>query len=140
MPALADAGAAPDWMSGYWLSCAQGEQVSETWVGSGSGVLVGVNHTRAQRVGFEFLRIARNADGRQTYFAMPGGSKATAFLAVEQSASRIVFENTGHDFPQRIIYARNGDDLSARIEGVINGQERSQEWRFRRAPVDTQCR
>jgi len=44
-----------------------------------------------------------------------------------------VWENLGHDFPQRIIY-RKGDDSSlvARIEGTTPRGERHLEWVMRR--------
>ena len=58
----------------------------------------------------------------------------TSFRLIEQSATRFVFENPEHDYPQRIIYAQQNDgSLLMRIEGVENGQEESSEWLLRRA-------
>ena len=45
-----------------------------------------------------------------------------------------MFENAAHDFPQRVLYWRDGEALVARIEGTIAGKEKSEEWRFSRAP------
>jgi hypothetical protein len=80
---------------------------------------------------FEFLRIVL-ADGKPAYLTSPGGRPAEEFKSVEQSATRIVFENPAIEFPRRILYWRDGDALMARIEGTIKGETRSRQWRFER--------
>ena len=60
------------------------------------------------------------------------GRAPTAFRLVEVSGQRAVFENPGHDFPQRIIYRREGDTLHARIEGNQNGELRYSEWQWKK--------
>jgi hypothetical protein len=50
-----------------------------------------------------------------------------------------VFENPGHDFPQRLIYRRDGDRLTARIEGQAGGRTRTVEWAYRAAPLNARC-
>ena len=128
---------APDWLSGYWLSCENGRQVSETWTGAGSGELVGAGMTRtANGVDFEFLRIAPHERG-WAFFGSPRGAPATAFPLVKQEPGRVVFENFAHDFPQRIIYARTGDALTARVESADGRHGIS--WRYTRAPLDQAC-
>jgi hypothetical protein len=43
----------------------------------------------------------------------------------------VVFENAGHDFPQRIIYRRNADGtMTARIEGSTNGRQRGVDFSY----------
>lgn len=131
---------APDWLSGYWLSCAEGAETAENWIGAGRGVLLGTNITRGRRIQFEFLRIAPNGDAVLTYYSMPNGrAPPTEFTLIRQEPRRVVFENAAHDFPQRIIYARDGSALHARIEGEIDGRAESMEWRFRRARADEAC-
>jgi hypothetical protein len=131
-----NAGAAPDWMSGYWLSCEDGE-TAENWIGGGRGVLLGTNLSGG---GFEFLRIADNGRGGLSYFSMPNGrAPATEFAMAAHADQRVVFENPAHDFPQRIIYERDGDVMVARIEGPMNGREEAIEWRFRRAAPNARC-
>jgi Domain of unknown function (DUF6265) len=128
---------APDWMAGYWLSCERGVRTSETWTGAGSGVLVGTGFTHTPRgVDFEFLRIAPH-EGGYAYFGSPRGRPAVAFKLVASSASRVVFENPAHDFPQRITYERTGDALTARIETADGRQAMG--WTYRKAPLDTAC-
>ena len=109
----------------------------ETWIGAGSGVLLGVNRSPD---GFEFLRIADNGRGGLSYFSMPNGSSpATEFAMASNEAQRVVFSNPAHDFPQRVIYERTGDRLHARIEGEINGAAQGMDWNFRRAEADERC-
>ena len=122
------------WMNGSWVQEGASEKVSETWLGPGNGVLVGVNLTTwtTGRKSYEFLRIADTPTG-PSYFASPGGRAPVEFKLKESAAQRVVFENATHDFPQRILYWRDGDALVARIEGTAKGKERSEEWRFTRA-------
>lgn len=127
------------WMSGYWLSCDDGREVSETWSDPRGDLMVGHGVTLARgRASFEGLRIAPH-DGGLAYMAQPDGAPATAFPAVEVGPGRAVFENADHDFPQRIAYVREGDVLVARIEGAVDGRTRSMEWRFRRAELNARC-
>jgi len=127
----------PDWMSGYWLSCEDGE-IAESWIGAGAGVMLGTNLSSGAQSGFEFLRIAENGRGGLSYFSMPNGrSPATEFTMVTLVENRAVFENLAHDFPQRIIYERDGDALHARIEDA--GGRQGMDWRFHRAEQDTRC-
>ena len=78
-------------------------------------------------VGCEFFRI--QVQDAITYLTQPGGRPAVPFKMKEMSARRIVFENLGHDFPQRIIYWQTQPgELRARIEGTVNGKLESEEW------------
>jgi len=141
LTALLSAQAEPDlsWMSGYWLSCADGEEVSETWSDPRGGLMVAHGVTLARgRVSFEMLRVGPH-EGGLAYFAQPGGRAATIFLAIEVAPNRVVFANPKHDFPQRIIYARTGDVMTARIEGEINGRAEAMEWRYERAELNARC-
>ena len=131
------------WMSGYWLSCETGREVSETWSDPRHGLMTGMNVTvRNGRVGFELSRIAAadtTADAPFAYFAQPEGQPVTVFPVVESASQRVVFGLQTHDFPQRIVYEREGDVLNARIEGEIDGQARSVRWQFRKAELNSRC-
>ena len=75
---------------------------------------------------------AETSDGI-VYFASPMGRPATPFRLVQGGEKRAVFENKGHDFPQRILYWLTPDDtLHARIEGPRGGKTVSQEWAWKR--------
>lgn len=123
------------WMAGHWVDKRAGGDVEEVWLAPKGGVMLAMNRSLRQgAIDFEFLRIAE-VDGQLTYFASPRGRSPVAFIAVESSAERVVFENTAHDFPQRILYWRDGDALVARIEGPgPGGKPRGIQWRFLRLP------
>ena len=133
--------ASPDlsWMSGYWLDCAGGREVSETWSDPRAGLSVGHAVTvQRGRVSFEASRIGPTPQGF-AYVAQPGGAPPTVFVLAESGPARAVFANAENDFPTRVIYERDGDALKARIEGEIGGQARSMEWNFRAVPLNTRC-
>ncbi len=131
------------WMSGYWLSCDDGREVSETWSDPRGGLMLGTALTLegGKLTGFESSRIspASSAGGNVAYFAGVNGAPPVAFAAKETSGTRVVFENAGHDFPQRVIYERVGDVLNARIEGHMGDRDQSMSWSYRKADLNTRC-
>ncbi|MEQ1708724.1 MAG: DUF6265 family protein [Terricaulis sp.] len=129
----------PDWIAGYWLSCDNGAQVAENWLGAGTGTLLGTNFTQGEQASYEFLRVAANGRGGISYYSMPNGAPVTEFTMTSNENRRAVFENPAHDFPQRVIYWRDGGRLHARIEGEISGRLESQDWTFRRSRPDQNC-
>jgi hypothetical protein len=119
----------PDWMAGAWASEKDGVRMEEHWTRGSDGLMVGLHQdvTAAGKSSFEFLRIERR-DGKLVYLAMPHARPETPFPVKSATATRIVFENPDHDFPQRIIYWRDGAKLCARTEGTIKGKAESEEW------------
>ncbi len=110
-------------LSGAWG--ADGEIV-ELWLPPLRGLMVGINRS-SEGDGmpfFEYLRIEARADGVY-YIASPKGEGTTEFELTEVSASRAVFENPEHDFPQKIIYQRTGDALGAEVGAYRDGAWRS---------------
>ena len=146
LPLLAAIAATPagqvndlSWLAGHWLECTPRGETSETWTDARGGVMLGVSKTiRANRTDWELARIDTATEG-VTLFARPKGQSPTVFRAVSVIAGRVVFENAGHDFPQRVIYTRQGDRLSGRIEGTIGGRPRSIEWHYTAAPLNAAC-
>ena len=120
-------------MSGWWASESNGVRMEEVWTTSAGNVMLGLHRDVKPngKASFEFMRIEAK-DGKVVYQAQPGGRPATPFALKSETASRVVFENLGHDFPQRIIYWRSGGRLCARVEGTINGKEESEEWCWKR--------
>lgn len=131
------------WMSGYWLSCEAGREVSETWTDPRLNLMAGVSVTvRDGRVGFELSRIAPvdpTPAAPLAYFAQPEGAPVTLFPVIDSGPNRVTFEQAADDFPKRVIYEREGDVLSARIEGEIEGQARTIGWRFQTAELNARC-
>jgi hypothetical protein len=123
------------WLEGRWAGVQDGVESEEHWTSPAGGGLVGMHKDvqAGRMVGFEFFRIAPDQDGVLCYFTSPGGRPATPFRAVEQGASRVVFENREHDFPQRILYwLDDRGRLHARIEGTLEGKEQSEDWTWTR--------
>jgi hypothetical protein len=144
LASLAAAAVAPfdlGWLSGYWLSCDGGREVSETWTGPRGGILLGNGVTTAAdgEVSFEAMRIGPSASGI-SFYATPSGQSPAEFPMKSAGAQDVTFENPAHDFPQRVIYRRDGEQLIGRIEGVINGKERTATWAYRPAPLNARCR
>ncbi len=122
----------PGWMSGDWVREEGGAWTEEHWSRSRGGLMLGTGRRgRGDRVeSFEYMRIAREADGRLTFWGSPGGAPAVAFPAVETGPAKVVFENPSHDFPTRVGYSRSGNMLTATISGP--GGANPQSWRYRR--------
>lgn len=115
----------PTWIAGSWRV----GNVEEHWTAADGGMMVGMSKTAgAKKTAFEFLRIAE-VDGKLAYIASPQGKTPTIFPLKSSEASKVVFENLKHDFPQRIIYWRDGEKLCARVEAGDQGEQ----WCF--APV-----
>jgi uncharacterized protein DUF6265 len=129
-----------DWLSGYWLSCEDGVEVSETWSQRRGGIMLGSSITIGDDAfSWEQTRIEASEAGL-TFHAQPRGQAPAEFRLLRGGAGEAVFENLEHDFPQRVIYRRQGDRLTGRIEGVAGGQEQSMEWHYRAAPLNGRCR
>ena len=123
------------WMAGHWVQKSANEEVQESWLGPRGNTMVATNLTigAGGRASFEFLRIGVK-DGTLVYFAMPNGRPPTEFAMRSIGDGTVTFENPSNAYPTRIIYRRDGDALVARIEGVRQGKESFEEWRFTRAP------
>ena len=101
-----------EWLAGDWVGVRGKSSIEERWTPALGGSMFGVSRTvrtESDRLtAFEYLRVAER-DGGLVYVAQPGGRPPTSFLLTELSATRAVFENPRHDFPQRIVYEL-GDD------------------------------
>jgi len=119
-------------LAGTWVERKGSLVTDEIWLAPKAGEMAGVNRTvlGGKRSAIEYMRI-ESREGRPVYLASPGSKAPVAFKAVESSPTRLVFENTAHDYPQRVIYWSEGPEvLMSRIEGKVGGKERSQQWRF----------
>jgi CubicO group peptidase (beta-lactamase class C family) len=123
-------------MSGAWVADDAQGRTEEHWILPSGSMMLGVNRTVAsgKTVHYEQLRIERRADGI-FYVSSPVRQATTEFRLVKSDRMRAVFENPAHDFPKRISYWRDEGGLHARVEGAPG--ERTAEWLFRRAVLDT---
>jgi hypothetical protein len=123
------------WLAGCWESRDERRIMQEHWLPPLGGTMIGVSRTVAgsRTVAHEFLQI-RLKEGQVVYVARPSDQAETAFAAIEITPTGAVFENLGHDFPQRIIYRLAPDgSLLARIEGERGGELRGVDFPLRRA-------
>ena len=123
----------PGWMSGDWVREEGGRWTEEHWSAPRANLMLGTGRNgRGDRIAsFEYMRIARDAEGRLTFWGSPGGAPAVAFPAVEVADSKVVFENPAHDYPTRIAYIRAGDILTATVSGP--GGADAQSWAYKKA-------
>jgi Domain of unknown function (DUF6265) len=122
------------WLAGNWVQKGAAGIVRERWSGPYADTLLGVGVTTKGETlsSYEFVRIAKTQTG-VSYFASPNAAPPTEFKAIELCASRAVFENKAHDFPQRVIYTKGANGtLNARIEGTLNGKAAGQDWSYTR--------
>jgi hypothetical protein len=118
------------WLSGTWVAESEDGWTEERWATPRGGVMLGTSLTgRGQRArGYEFMRIAADAEGRLTFWASPGGQTPVPFRLISASASEAVFENAQNDYPNRIVYRRRGNVLLAEISGA--GGVNPQFWHY----------
>ncbi len=122
------------WLSGSWFSVDAGSESEEHWTHPRGATMVGMARTlvAGQTQFFEYMRIEARENGEIVLLASPKGREpAVEFTLTSKEATKVVFENLTHDFPQRISYWREGNRLFARLEGDVGGESNSVtfEWR-----------
>ena len=119
------------WLSGDWVSEANGRWTEEQWSAPRGGLMLGLGRSgkAGRAMGFEFMRIALDDNGTVIFWGAPGGSSAVPFALIEESADTVTFANPRHDFPKRISYRRSGDTLVATVTG--DDPANAQSWTYR---------
>jgi hypothetical protein len=131
-----------DWMVGDW-SCFGSQRPAagpiafdEYWIADRRGGLVGVGRVRQGATrSIEHMRVGAHGTGETAFFGSPQGAPPVAFRLVRSGPQEAVFENAGHDYPQRIRYRRVGETLIATVS-KIDGTD-AQSWRYVRAAALT---
>lgn len=121
------------WLQGCWEAAGPQRTIEEHWMAPRGGSMVAMNRTvGGGRLTAHELVVVLERDGRLVYQAHPSGQASAEFPLATLEDSTVVFENPGHDFPQRIGYRRTADSLHAWIAGTAGGQERRADFPFRR--------
>jgi Domain of unknown function (DUF6265) len=129
------------WISGCWQSenKEKNSSVSEFWTKVAGGSMFGIGRTvkSGKTVDYEYLRIVQDEKGI-FYIAKPrANAEETPFKLIKLAGTGAVFENPGHDFPQRIIYeVTNGAELFARVEGNNKGKPMGFDFKMSRTKCD----
>ncbi len=129
------------WLAGCWASVGGQAGSGEQWTVPAGKTLLGVSRTvqNSKTVAYEFLQIRETEAGEIEYIAKPSGQTEATFLMVRLSEGEVVFENPGHDFPQRIIYRLKAEgNLEARIEGEVKGEVRTADFPMKRIDCESQ--
>jgi hypothetical protein len=128
------------WLQGCWVPAAASAEAGtvETWTGAAGGTMFGMSRTvkGGRTHEFEFVQIREVEPGKLAYIAQPSGRPPTTFPLLRSTDAEYVFENAGHDFPQRVIYKREGANLTARIEGMMKGKLKGIDFPMKRASCD----
>ena len=122
------------WLKGCWSAANARRTIDEHWLAPRARTMINVGRTVRGDSLFEYeLVVLREQGQRFAYEAHPSGQLSTVFLSIVANDSTVVFENAGHDFPQRVAYRRvRADSLVAWIEGSAEGKIRHIEFPYRR--------
>lgn len=108
------------WLAGRWLEGSADHGTQETWTQTPDGRLTGagVVFREGSPLFTEQLHIELH-EGGLDYVALPqGAEQPTRFRLVEQSPTRLVFENPEHDWPTRIVYElEDNGSLTTQAQG-----------------------
>lgn len=129
------------WLAGCWASVGGEAGSGEQWSVPAGKTMFGVSRTvrNSRTVAYEFVQIRETKAGVLEFIAKPSDQSEATFLMVQLSESEVVFENPGHDFPQRIIYRlKAGGNLDARIEGEVGGKIRAVDFPLKRIDCESQ--
>lgn len=125
-----------EWVLGYWEMSTPEGKVAESWVRTSDTVFAGVgkySDSTGKMLTSEEISIVLR-DGKLLYIptvANQNGGQPVVFSEQTFSDSLVVFENMGHDFPQRIVYVRQADNkMLAYIEGEMNGEQMKLEYPY----------
>lgn len=126
-----------EWLIGTWENKSPKGVVYETWGKANDNELSGKSYIvrDSDTIVFETIRLLQEQDQLLYIPTVKNQNDGlpVRFVAKEQSATRLVFENPQHDFPQIISYTRIGtDSLVAEISGTQNGRERKQTFPMKR--------
>jgi len=113
------------WLAGCWKNAGAEPGSGEHWTTLAGGLMLGTGRTvrKGKPAEFEFMQLRTVENGKLAFIGQPSGSPPTVFPLKTIDDNGAVFENPGHDFPQRVIYRRTATgDLSARIEGTVDGK------------------
>jgi hypothetical protein len=119
------------WLHGCWAATTPEGEVDEHWMSPKGASMLGIARTLRGGVlaNYEMMLI-RQTDDRLVFEAHPSSQPMAMFYSIEVGPTRVVFENSKHDFPQRIGYERKGSALAAWIEGAQNGKRRRIEFPY----------
>ena len=122
------------WLAGTWVSDRGGRWTEERWAPPRGGVMLGtvLSGKAGAATGFEFMRIAPDANGAPVFWASPEGKAAVPFAYAGGGPREARFANAGHDYPNLIVYRRDGRVLTGTISKLDGSKPNSWTYRLRK--------
>lgn len=126
------------WMTGAWRCEIWDGTFEEFWTPPSGEIMQGCGrHTTDGKNGFmEFMSIEKGPGGLTMYMILGapsnGDKKPVPFKLTSFIGNTALFENSKNDYPSKIAYVREEDGMSCWIEGVQNGQNTKEDFRFRK--------
>jgi hypothetical protein len=116
------------WLSGSWVSEADGTRGDLQFLPPGGGMLLGTNRLVAGEV-VTFAEFTRIEEKNGTLvlsptplFLLTAGKTGVSFKLKSLEKNRVEFENPEHDFPKVIVYElKDGNRLLLHVEGKKEG-------------------
>lgn len=126
-----------EWLIGTWVNRTPKGDTYETWTKKNDREFFARSYILKEKdtIVFETIRLIEEGD---SLFYIPvvkeqNNGRPVRFAMKTVSDTKLVFENSRHDFPQVISYTRiNADSLVAEISGIIQGKERKQSFPMRK--------
>lgn len=126
------------WINGFWKMTSPQGTMTESWMQANDSTLAGVGKftdTAGKVLTTEEIRIVLRKD-KLWYIPTVSNQnmgKPVSFQEISFTDSMVVFEDKGHDFPQRIAYVRQSDmKMLAYIEGEVNGETERLDFQYER--------
>ncbi|MGH8854312.1 MAG: DUF6265 family protein, partial [Telluria sp.] len=84
--------AALSWLQGCWAAEGAERGSGEQWMGPAGSSMLGMSRTvrNGRTVEYEFIRIAKGADGKLAYIAQPSGQPQASFALVKLDGDAVV--------------------------------------------------
>ena len=125
------------WLLGAWENSGDGVTASESWTKADDSTLVGkaVFLVGPDTVQSEEIRLEERL-GQLFYIPTvqdQNDGQPVRFSLTSATENELIFENPGHDFPQKISYTLvNPDSIVAVVSGIQESQERSELFPMKR--------
>jgi hypothetical protein len=122
-----------DWLQGSWENIGAAVEYYEIWEKDNDSLFTGIGFVMqdGDTIFQENIILIQKQDGIYYIPTVSGqnNEEPVSFKLVSDSAGIRIFENMGHDFPQRIGYSNpKPDSLYAYIEGNYKGKYRKEEF------------
>lgn len=126
-----------DWLIGSWSNVSSEGELFERWIKTNDSTFSGNSFFISNNDTLFSEQISLELKGFDIFYtptvSNQNQGKAVCFKLISDTNNVFVFENKLHDFPQRIIYTNPlPDSLYARIEGTEKGENRFEEFSFKR--------